>query len=531
MLINPGGDRSPDTGAGEDKSWLGPDHHETANPAGAVMALRGVGKSFGRLKVLEGIDLDIYPGEVHVLLGENGAGKSTLIKTLSGIHSPDAGEILLDGAPVKLSGPGQAQRLGIGVIHQELALVPYLSVEENIVLGREPRSLVPCSIDRSAQRNIATRALALVGFQGDPKGKVADLTIAKQQLVEIAKALAHQSRVLIMDEPTASISERDATNLHDIIRDLKRRGTAIVFISHRMREVFDLADRVTVLRDGHKILTTVPSSTTPEALIKAMVGRTVGSFYQRKQRNEPGETILETRSLGSSNGIVDMNILVRSGEVVGLAGLVGSGRTEFARTVFGLDSKRGGEVLLHGRPFKPDPVRAVRSGIAFVPESRKEEGLALSKSVSDNLTLASLWRIFPSGIRSRTKARRIAQKLVDRLRVATRSLSQPVRTLSGGNQQKVVIGKWLPMEGNRRLIIIDEPTRGVDVGAKAEILELVEGLAAEGSGILMISSELPEIVGFCDRVYVLRSGTVRGELSGEELTEESIMKLAVHDGH
>ncbi|WP_136616917.1 MULTISPECIES: ATP-binding cassette domain-containing protein [Mesorhizobium] len=511
--------------AGPDIGVLSAARADTPRP---MMVLNGVSKSFGQMQALSQVDLEIYAGEVHVLLGENGAGKSTLIKTLAGIYAPDAGEILLDGNRLALGGPSDARRAGISVIHQELALVPHLTVEENIVLGREPRFLIPGSIDRRVQRETARRALELVGFDGDPRGKVANLTTARQQLVEIAKALAHRSRILVMDEPTASISERDATNLHAIIGDLKRRGVAIVFISHRMREVFELADRVTVLRDGRKILTTLPDATTPELLIKAMVGRSVGSFYQRLERFVAGEVILETRALCSAAGLVDMNIVVRSGEIVGLAGLVGSGRTEFARAVFGLDRRTGGDVLLHQLPLPSDPVRAVRSGIAFVPESRKEHGLALTKSVCDNLTLPALWKIFPHGFRSRRRAAGVARGLIERLRIATRSTRQPVRTLSGGNQQKVVIGKWLPIEGNRRLIIIDEPTRGIDVGAKAEILKLIEGLAAEGCGILMISSELPEVVGFCDRVYVLQSGTVRGELSGAHLTEEAIMKLAVH---
>jgi ribose transport system ATP-binding protein len=448
---------------------------------------------------------------------------------LGGIHSPDSGSIILDGQPIVFKRPADAQRVGISVIHQELALVPYLSVEQNIVLGREPKSRFLGSVDRKAQRKVAEQALKLVGFDGSPKTIVADLSTGKQQLVEIAKALAHRSRIIVMDEPTASISERDASNLHSIIFELKQSGVAIVFISHRMREVFELADRVTVLRDGRQVVTTLPHATTPEALIKAMVGRDVEAFYRREQRFSPGPAILETHKLSSAAGLTDASITVRAGEIVGLAGLVGSGRTEFARAVFGADRRTGGTVHIHGNPLPESPVAAVRAGIAFVPESRKEQGLAIDKSISDNITLPALWRIFPKGLKSRAKAQRIAVDIARRVRVAASSVRQSVKTLSGGNQQKVVIGKWLAIPGERRLIIIDEPTRGIDIGAKAEIFALMEGLAAEGCGILMISSELPEVVGVCDRVYVFQNGSVRGELTGADLTEERIMKLAVHD--
>ncbi|WP_328717458.1 sugar ABC transporter ATP-binding protein [Ensifer adhaerens] len=495
----------------------------------AIMKLQSVSKAFGAIQALEGVDLEIYPGEVHVLLGENGAGKSTLIKMLGGIHSPDSGSILLDGQPIVFKRPADAQRVGISVIHQELALVPYLSVEQNIVLGREPKSRLFGSVDRKAQREFAAQALKLVGYDGNPKSNVVKLSTGQQQLVEIAKALAHRSRIIVMDEPTASISERDAANLQSIILELKRSGVAIVFISHRMREVFELADRVTVLRDGRHVVTTLPGSTTPEQLIRAMVGRDVEAFYKRAARFTPGAAILETSKLSSSAGLVEASITVREGEIVGLAGLVGSGRTEFARAVFGVDRRTGGSVQLHGKPLPENPVLAVKAGVAFVPESRKEQGLAIDKSISDNLTLPGLWSIFPSGLRSRGKAQDVADGIARRVRLVANSVRQPARTLSGGNQQKVVIGKWLPIPGKRRLIIIDEPTRGIDVGAKAEIFALMEGLAAEGCGILMISSELPEVIGVCDRVYVFQNGCVRGELSGADLTEERIMKLAVHD--
>ena len=396
-----------------------------------VVALRGVSIAFGSVQALTSVDLEIFPGEVHVLLGENGAGKSTLIKILAGVHRPDEGDVSVEGLTVAIQSPHHSQSLGIAVIHQELALVPHLSVAENIVLGREPRAALPGFVARRQQNEVARRALSLIGFSDSPNEKVARLTTANQQLVEIAKALSQRSRILVMDEPTASISEREAAHLYGVIADLKRQGVAIVFISHRMREVFALADRITVLRDGRRILTTQPGETTPDALIQAMVGRALGQVYQRRARREPGPAILEVKGLRSAAGLNGVDLCVRSGEVVGLAGLVGAGRTEVARAVMGLDARTGGEVLLHGEPFAADPVSAVRRGVAFVPESRKEQGLALQKSVCDNLTLAALWKLFPSGLRSRRVAGRLASDLVGRLRIVT-----PSATLAGATSRR-----------------------------------------------------------------------------------------------
>lgn len=496
-------------------------------PEKTVLSVQGVSKRFAAIQALTSVSLDVYPGEVHVIMGENGAGKSTLINILGGTLSPDEGQIAIDGEVVHLVNPARSRALGIAVIHQELTGVPYLSVIENISLGNEPKGVFPGFVNRGKEARTAGKILESLGFTDDPGMPLCKLTTGKQQVVEIAKALSQGARIVIMDEPTASLSERECDRLYEIIDELKSRGVAIIFISHRMKEVFQIADRITVLRDGRYIMSAKIDDVTQEQIIRSMVGREVDAFFSRNVRNEPGEVLLRTKDLCSTNGIKNVNIKVHRAEVVGIAGLVGSGRTEVARAIFGADPISSGDVELKGEPYTPDPVNSVRKGIAFVPEDRKMQGLVIEGSIKENLSLPSLWKFFPRGFKSSAEIEVMANAIVRKLSVAAHSINQSVRTLSGGNQQKIAVGKWLPLGSD--LIIIDEPTRGVDVGAKSEILNIIENLTITGSGVLMISSELPEIVSFCDRVYVMRGGEIVGHLNQEELSEESIMKLAVSD--
>jgi ribose transport system ATP-binding protein len=491
-----------------------------------LFELRGISKQFPGVKALDDVSFAIRPGEVHMLLGENGAGKSTLMKVLCGAYEADAGAFFHRGGPVSIASPADARKFGIAVIFQEFSLVPYLDIAQNIFLGREFASRVPGITDRRRLYAEAKRVLDSIGFEVDPRTPVHRLGVAQQQMVEIAKALSQHARILVMDEPTAALSERETERLFSVMRRLQAEGVAIVYISHRMAEVFALGDRITVLRDGRHVGSAIPRETTPDELVRMMVGRTVDMSYPRRFR-EPGAVALEVKGLSAANGIEDIDIVVREGEIVGLCGLVGSGRTELARAVFGADRVTSGEVRVFGRIRAGGPDEACEMGVALIPESRKAEGLALIRTVGDNLALAGLRKLFPSNIFRPAPARRSAEELIWRLRIATPSPSQTAGLLSGGNQQKVVIGKWLAAKA--RLFIFDEPTRGIDVGAKAEIFAIIDQLVAQGAAVLMISSEQVEIVHVCDRAYVMREGRIAGELSRTQLTEENIVRLGMHD--
>ncbi|MGJ4949614.1 sugar ABC transporter ATP-binding protein [Bradyrhizobium sp. HKCCYLS20291] len=492
-----------------------------------LLELRGISKSFPGVKALDDVSFAIHPGEVHMLLGENGAGKSSLMKILCGAYSADAGEVYYNGKKVEISSTADAQALGIAVIFQEFSLVPFLDIAQNIYLGREPKGRLPGTIDRRRILADARRVLDSIGFDIDPSVIVDTLGVAQQQMVEIAKAVSQNARILVMDEPTAALSDREAELLFALIARLKADGVAIVYISHRMAEVFALGDRITVLRDGRRIGDVRPGEVTPDQLVRMMVGRTVDMSYPRRFADAPGELVLEVKGLSAPSGITDINIEVRRGEIVGLCGLVGSGRTEVARAIFGADPVSAGEIIFDGRPITGEPDIAARRGIALIPESRKSEGLALLRSVSDNLVVSALKKLFPSGLYDPRGAQRTADGLIRQLRIATPTARQTVGLLSGGNQQKVVIGKWLA--AGARLFIFDEPTRGIDVGAKSEIFALIDRLVAEGAAALMISSEQIEICHVCDRAYVMREGRIAGHLSRGELTEENIVRLGMHD--
>ena len=498
-----------------------------AVPATPILELKGISKTFPGVKALDDVSFAVWPGEVHMLLGENGAGKSSLMKVLCGAYQADAGEYFHNGEKVEIRSPADARRFGIAVIFQEFSLVPYLDVAQNIFLGREFPSRIPGLMDRRRLYREAQKVLDLIGLDVDPRTKVHQLGVAQQQMVEIGKALSQDARILVMDEPTAALSDRETERLFEVMRQLQAKGVALVYISHRMAEVFALGDRITVLRDGKLVGRALPGETSPDELVRMMVGRNVDMSYPRRFATEPGEVVLETKGLSSTNGIRDIDLKVRAGEIVGLCGLVGSGRTEVARAIFGADPVTAGEVHIFGKAKTGGPDATAFAGVGLIPESRKAEGLALIRTVSDNLAVAGLPKLFPSNMFSPGKARRSAQEMIQRLRIATPSPNQSIAVLSGGNQQKVVIGKWLA--AGTRLFIFDEPTRGIDVGAKSEIFALIDQLVAEGAAVLMISSEQAEIVHVCDRAYVMRGKRIVGELGRADLSEENIVRMGMHD--
>ncbi|MBH1937395.1 sugar ABC transporter ATP-binding protein [Streptomyces sp. AV19] len=506
------------------------DSREDPPPGRELLRVEGVAKSFPGVRALDGVDLTLRAGEVHVLLGENGAGKSTLIKMLAGVHRPDEGRIVVDGEEVAIRSAQDAERLGIATIHQEFNLVPGLSVAENLFLGRQPRTRFGL-VDRRAMRERAARLLERVRLDVSPAAPVAGLGIAQLQMVEIAKALGVDARVLVMDEPTAVLTSSEVATLFGIVRELRAGGVAVVFITHHLEEIAELGDRVTVLRDGRSVAE-VPASVPEDELIRLMVGREITEQYPRR-RPELGAPLLRVRGLtrrgaDGAPGFADVGFEVRAGEVVGLAGLVGAGRTEVARAVFGVDRYASGSVEVDGRALARGDVRAaMRAGLGLVPEDRKAQGLLLDAPLDENLTLARLDRDTRGGFVDRRAQRREAAAMAGRLKVRMSGLEQSARTLSGGNQQKVVIGKWLL--AGVRLLILDEPTRGVDVGARVEIYRLVNELTAAGCGVLMISSDLPEVLGMSDRVLVMAQGRIAGELSAADgtVTQDAVMELAV----
>ncbi|GAB3484509.1 sugar ABC transporter ATP-binding protein [Nocardiopsis coralliicola] len=490
--------------------------------SGGLLRMQGVRKAFPGVQALGGVDFDLARGEVHALLGENGAGKSTLIKVLAGAHRPDAGRILVDGGPVRIRDAADAERLGIAAIHQEFTLVPDVSVAENVFLGHPPRRFG--LIDRAVMEQKAAALLDRVGLDVDPRTRLRELGIARRQMVEIAKALRGDARILVMDEPTAVLTAGEAERLFAIVRRLREDGVGIVFISHHLEEIGALADRVTVLRDGRSVAQ-LPASTDSGTLVRHMVGRDVSQRFPRR-RTEPGAPLLRVAGLGRPGAFAGVGFEVRAGEVVGLAGLVGAGRTEVARAVFGADRYASGRVEAGGAAVRRGDIRAaMAAGIGLVPEDRAGQGLVPGASVADNLGLVTLATRGRPGRSGGGAPREDAERMAGELGVRMAGLDQPVRTLSGGNQQKVAIGKWLLADS--RVLILDEPTRGVDVGAKVEIYRLVNALTDAGRGVLLISSDLPEVIGMSDRVLVMAQGRIAGELSADEATQDAVMALAV----
>jgi len=486
--------------------------------------MRNICKTYPGVRALDNVSLEVRGGEVHALVGENGAGKSTLMKILAGAETADSGEILLKGSPVQIDSPQKAMDLGISTIYQEFNLVPYLNAAENIFLGREPRAKVPGFVDFRTMYNEAQQVIDRLGVALDIRTPVNRLSIAQQQMVEIAKATSRRSDIIVMDEPSATLTEHELERLFALIRQLRADGVAVIYISHRLDEIFEIADRVTVLRDGKHIATRDVKDITRDEIIRLMVGRELNQMIP-KVPAPIGDVVLEVRNISSQNKLHDVSLTVRKGEVVGLAGLVGAGRTELARAIFGADPMDTGEILLEGRPVHVrSPQDAIKLGIGLVTEDRKAQGLVLGMAVRENITLANLRALTRFNFIMAGREREVAQKFVTELSIRTPSIEQAVQNLSGGNQQKVVLAKWLFTQS--KVLIFDEPTRGIDVGAKTEIYQLMNSLAAQGVGIIMISSELPEVIGMSDRIVVMHEGRIAGELSAAEATQERIMQLA-----
>lgn len=506
-------------------------HHpvQATSPADSppVVQMRGIHKSFYGIPVLVDVDLEIRPGEVHALAGGNGAGKSTLMKILQGVYSRDSGEIEIEGRPVALNSIHDAKAAGIGMVFQEFSLVPSLTVAQNMYLTVEPTGRTGLINDREARR-MAAQVFSEMDVSVDPAATVGNLPTALWQLTEIAKALSQDARVLIMDEPTASLARHEVEALFELIGRLKARGISIIYISHRMDEVYRIADRITILRDGKRLLTEPLSAVTPEEIVEGIVGRRVDGAleYQERQKASDAEILLEAVDLRAGRRVNGISFQLRRGEIIGLAGLMGSGRTELARCLFGIDRPESGEIRILGEVVDiQSPGAAVEAGLALIPEDRREQGLVLDHSVRENILLPLLDRIRNGPLLNRGAGKRLAGELIERFSVKVADAEKPVRTLSGGNQQKVVIAKWLGTEP--KVLIMDEPTAGVDIGTKSEIVGIIRELADSGQGIIVISSEYPELLAVSDRVLIMRDGQIVKELQRSDIPDEETLQLAV----
>ena len=489
-----------------------------------LLEMKNISKSFTGVKALQNVDFNVGRNEVHALMGENGAGKSTLIKILTGLFGMDRGTIILDGEEISPQTPLEAQHLGISTIYQELNLVPYLSIAENIFIGRQPRKknrLIDWDRMERESKNLFRDQF---GLDIDTLRPLEECSTAIFQLTAIARAISTQAKLVVMDEPTSSLDEHEVSILFRIIRDLKNNGISIIFVSHRLDEIFEIADTVTILRDG-KMIGTMPSSETDKLdLVTKMIGRDAETILDYKKEYPPvkGKVICETENIASGIKLRDVSLKVRQGEVVGLSGLLGSGRTEFARVLFGIDERSGGKISIHEQEvFFKKPREAIKTGMGFCSEDRKAEGIFPDMSVKENLIVALLPRISRFGLMDESKIEGIVSKYIKALNIKTPSENQLVKYLSGGNQQKVLLARWLCL--NPELLILDEPTRGIDVGAKKEIEDIIKGLAEDDIGVLMISSEVEELVRACDRIAVLSEGTKTGEFEGEEISEKNLM--------
>ncbi|WP_309568598.1 ATP-binding cassette domain-containing protein [Paenibacillus sp. sptzw28] len=493
-----------------------------------LLEMKGIDKSFSGVKVLEQVQFSLENGEVHALMGENGAGKSTLMKILNGIYARDGGTVAVKGAEQQLATPSAAQQLGIVMIHQELNLIPHLTVMENIFLGREFTYGPTRLINWRRMKKESTRFLSQLGLTIDPETVVGELSVGQQQMVEIAKALSVNTEILVLDEPTAALTDREIEALFVAIASLRKQGVGMIYISHRMEEIFKICDRITVMRDGRYIGTERVQETNMDQIVKMMVGREIKDRFP-KVEIKYGEDKLKVEGLSQQGILNDISFSVRAGEIVGLAGLMGAGRTELAKALFGVTPIDRGTIYVNGKPVDiGKPADAIRAGIALVTEDRKDEGLLLPMSVSDNLSMPNLKSLSKLGFMSGSKEQFLSETMIKQLFIKASSGAQTVGSLSGGNQQKVVIGKWLAT--SPQVFILDEPTRGVDIGAKKEIYDLMNRLAANGVAILMISSELPEVLGMSDRILVMHEGKLTGEFTREEATQEKIMLCATGGG-
>jgi len=494
----------------------------STSPGNVLLEMQGIGKTFPGVRALEGVQLTVKEGQVHALLGENGAGKSTLIKILSGAYRKDEGQILFEGQPVEIRDPHDAQALGISTIYQEFNLAHDLTVAENVFLGHLPTK--GGRVDWSTVKARTREILDTLGVELSVDAPISSLSIAEQQLVEIAKALNRKTRILIMDEPSALLGEKDLANLFRVVRSLQAQGIGIIYISHRLREIFEVADEVTVLKDGRYVATRKVSEVTMDDLVKLMIGRDLKDVYP-KRTVEQGDVLLEVANLSQSKLLRDISFQLHAGEIVGFAGIVGSGRTELARAIFGADPSSG-EMRIAGKLYKPhSPAAAIRNGVALVTEDRKAQGLFLQLSVRINTTISGLRRLTRLGVINFGKELTLVKRMIQELRIKTPTPSFLVVNMSGGNQQKVVLARWLSV--GTRIFMMDEPTRGIDVGSKSEIYQIMDELTKQGVGIIMISSELPEVLGMSDRIMVMRQGRIVKELSRAEASEETIMQYAV----
>jgi inositol transport system ATP-binding protein len=491
-----------------------------------LLEVEGLRKEFPGVLALDGVSLQVQAGTVHAVMGENGAGKSTLMKIIAGVHPPDSGTVKLRGRPVHLGSPREALQQGIAMIHQELNLMPSMTVAENVWIGREPLNRLGF-VDHAELRRRTAELFLRLGIETDPSLRVAELSVAERQMIEIAKALSRDADLLIMDEPTSALTDKETRHLFDIIRELKLQGRGVLYITHRLNEVFEVADEISVLRDGRHIGTRPASGTTAEELIRWMVGRELTQMFPRGEA-VAGRAVLAVRGLGLEGRFREVSFDLRAGEILGVAGLIGAGRSNLAETLFGLTPASSGTIAIEGRVVViAHPSDAVKKGMAFLTEDRKESGCFLPLDVLSNLTLAALnQRFVRAGFVDHVEAASECERVAASLRLRTPGLDEPVMNLSGGNQQKVLIGRWL-LTGSR-ILILDEPTRGIDVGAKAEIHRLIAELAREGAAVLMISSDLPEVLGMSDRVMVMHEGRVTGFLGREEADQVRIMTLASH---
>ncbi|MDQ3622828.1 MAG: sugar ABC transporter ATP-binding protein [Verrucomicrobiota bacterium] len=492
--------------------------------AGSFIGFRSITKTFGGVTALKEVTLGIGSGECHGLVGENGAGKSTLGKVLAGIHQPDGGEIFIAGERHVFRSPREAIDAGVAMVHQELAFCPDLSVAENLSMGRYPKRF-GVLLDREAMGRRAERLLDAIGVRLDVWQEMRDLSTAQEQLVQIAAAVGTDPRILIFDEPTSSLAEPDAQRLFALIESLRTRGITMIYVSHRLPELFRLCDKISVLRDGQYAGTLAREEMTPDAVVRLMIGRSVEEYFPRHPAGKSGgEVVLRVRNLRSPGRFRNISFEVKAGEIVGFAGLVGAGRSEVAKAIFGLDPRAHGQVELDGKPVPLGSVKAaMRAGVGLVPEDRKRQGCVLGMPCRANVSMAILDRLRRAGVLDRPKEKRVAAQYFHQLRVKAASLDAPVHSLSGGNQQKIVLAKWLARGG--RLLIVDEPTRGVDVGAKAAIHALIDELAQRGLAVMLISSELPEVLSLSARIIVLREGSIAGELSRAEASQEALLRL------
>lgn len=487
--------------------------------------MKNISKSFSENQVLTEVDFEVRKGEIHALMGENGAGKSTLVKVLTGIHHRDSGIIKIKGNEVEFSNPKQAEEEGIVVIHQELNIIPYLTVAQNIYLGKEITYGKTGILNTDKMNKLAAKTLKQLGVTDiKPQDIAGELSVGKQQMVEIARALSTNAEVIIMDEPTSALTDREIEKLFNVIHSLKEQGVAFVYISHRMEEIFQICDRISILRDGNYIGTKYIADTSFEEVVKMMVGRELGERYPVKN-NKIGEVIFQVENL-TINGLFErVNFEVREGEILGVSGLMGAGRTEVMEAIFGYRKKDSGTVKLNGKPLKTNhPINLIKEKIGFITEDRKGKGLVLDSSIRENIALTNFEIISKFGVIERSEERNLVEKLIRKLRVKASSIEQKAKTLSGGNQQKVVIAKWLGI--NPKVLILDEPTRGVDIGAKKEIYSIINQLAKNGVAIIMISSELPELLGVSDRIMVMHEGKVKAFFDKHEATQEKIMMAA-----